>query len=70
VDGWEESSDPNFFFVKCPDGSEKIEVRGERTDDPQPMRGGNTGNYALTPVQGLERGRDGGEVKVMTVTRT
>jgi len=24
---------------------------------------------ALTPAQGLERGRDGGEVKVMTVTR-
>ena len=57
------------FFVKCPDGSEKIEVRGERTDDPQTMRGGRTGRYALTPAQGLERGRDGGEVKVMTVTR-
>ncbi len=23
VDGWEESSEPKFF-VKCPDGSEKI----------------------------------------------
>ena len=33
------------------------------------MRGGSTGSYALTPAQGLERGRDGGEVKVMTVTR-
>ena len=40
-----------------------------RTDDPQTMRGGRTGRYALTPAQGLERGRDGGEVKVMTVTR-
>ena len=30
---------------------------------------GRTGRYALTPAQGLERGRDGGEVKVMTVTR-
>jgi len=55
VDGWEESSEPNFF--------------GERTDDPQTMRGGSTGSYALTPAQGLERGRDGGEVKVMTVIR-
>jgi hypothetical protein len=33
------------------------------------MRGGSTGRYALTPAQGLERGRDGGEVKVMTVIR-
>ena len=69
MDGWKESTEPNFFFVKCPDGSEKIEVRGERTDDPQTMRGGSTGSYALTPAQGLERGRDGGEVKVMTVIR-
>ena len=33
------------------------------------MRSGSNGSYALTPAQGLERGRDGGEVKVMTVTR-
>jgi hypothetical protein len=33
------------------------------------MRGGRTGRRALKPAQGLERGRDGGEVKVMTVTR-
>jgi hypothetical protein len=26
-------------------------------------------SHALTPAQGLERGRDGGEEKVMTVTR-
>ena len=54
---------------KGPDGSEKTSVRGERTDDPQTMRGGSTGSYALNPAQGLERGRDGGEVKIMTVTR-
>ena len=57
------------FFVKCPDSSERVQVSGERTDDPQTMRGGSTGSYALTPAQGLERGRDGGEVKVMTVIR-
>ena len=57
------------FFVKCPDGSEKIYVKGESTDDPQAMRGERTGRRALTPAQGLERGRDGGEVKVMRVTR-
>ena len=33
------------------------------------MRGERTGRRALTPAQGLERGRDGGEVKVMTVTQ-
>ena len=33
------------------------------------MRGERTGRRALTPAQGLERGRDGGEVKVMTVIR-
>ena len=33
------------------------------------MRGDRTGRHVLTPAQGLERGRDGGEVKVMTVTR-
>jgi len=32
-------------------------------------KGERTGRRALTPAQGLERGRDGGEVKVMTVTR-
>jgi len=32
------------------------------------MRGERTGRYALTPAQGLERDRDGGEVKVMTVS--
>jgi len=31
------------------------------------MRGGCTSHRALKPAQGLERGRDGGEVKVMTV---
>jgi hypothetical protein len=65
VDGWKESSEPNFLS----NGSERVLVRGERTDDPQTMRGGSTGSYALTPAQGLERGRDGGEVKVMTVIR-
>ena len=39
------------------------------TDDPQAERGERTGRRALTPAQGLERGRDGGEVKIMTVTR-
>ena len=33
------------------------------------MRGGRTSHHALKPAQGLERGRDGGEVKVMTVIR-
>jgi hypothetical protein len=47
-----------------------IIISGERTDDPQTMRGGSTGSYALTPAQGLERGKDGGEVKVMTVIQT
>ena len=61
--------DRSQFFVKGPDGSEKTEVKGEGTDDPQAMRGERTGRRALTPAQGLERGRDGGEVKVMTVTR-
>jgi hypothetical protein len=44
--------------------------KGERTDNPQAMRGERTSLRALTPAQGLERGRDGGEVKVMTVTRS
>ena len=66
VDKWEGKIGANFF-VKGPDGSEETQVKGEGTDDPQAMRGGRTGRYALTPVQGLERGRDGGEVKVMTV---
>jgi hypothetical protein len=57
------------IFVKCPDGSERVWVSGERTDDPQTMRGGSTGNNALTPAQVLERGRDGGKVKVMKVIR-
>jgi hypothetical protein len=43
--------------------------KGERTDDPQTMRSGRTGHRTLKPAQGLERGRDGGEVKVMTVIR-
>jgi hypothetical protein len=34
------------------------------------MRGGRTSRRALKPAQGLERGRDGREVKVMTSTRT
>jgi hypothetical protein len=34
------------------------------------MKGGRTSRRALKPAQGLERGRDGGEVKVMMVTRT
>ena len=38
-------------------------------DDPQTERGGRTSCHTLTPAQGLERGRDGGEEKVMTVTR-
>jgi len=33
------------------------------------MRGELTGRRALKAAQGLERGRNGGEVKVMTVTR-
>jgi len=33
------------------------------------MRGGRTSLRALKPAQGLERGRDGGEVKVITVIR-
>ncbi len=37
--------------------------------DPQAEGGGRTSCHALTPAQGLERGRDGGEEKVMTVTR-
>ena len=36
------------FFVKYPDGSEEIKVRGERTDDPQTMRSGSNGSHALT----------------------
>ncbi len=31
---------------------------------PQTMRGRRTSRRALKPAQGLERGRDGGEVKV------
>ena len=46
-----------------------LNAQGERTDDPQTMRGGRTSRRALKPAQGLERGRDGGEVKVMTITR-
>jgi len=42
---------------------------GDRTDDPQTMRSGRTGHRTLKPAQGLERGRDGGEVKVMVVIR-
>ena len=42
----------------------KFELR-----DPQAERGGRKSCHALTPAQGLERGRDGGEEKVMTVTR-
>jgi len=36
------------FFVKYPDGSEEIEVSGERTDDPQTMRSGSNGSHTLT----------------------
>jgi hypothetical protein len=68
VDRWEGKLRANFF-VKCPDDSEQNLGKGERTADPQAMRGERTGRRALTPAQGLERGRDGGEVKVMTVTR-
>jgi len=42
---------------------------GKDREDPQAERGERTSCHALTPAQGLERGRDGGEVKVMTVTR-
>jgi hypothetical protein len=31
------------------------------------MRGGRTSHRALKHAQGLERGRDGGEVKIMAV---
>jgi hypothetical protein len=34
--------------------------QGEGTDDPQAERGERTRCHALTPAQGLERGRDGG----------
>ena len=61
--------DRSQIFVIGPDGSEETEVKGEGTDDPQAERGERTSGHALTPAQGLERGRDGGEVKVMTVTR-
>jgi hypothetical protein len=61
VDGWKESSEPKNLS--------NVQMALRRTDDPQTMRGGSTGSYALTPAQGLERGRDGGEVKVMTVIR-
>jgi hypothetical protein len=33
------------------------------------MRGGRTSHCALKPAQRLERSRDGGKVKVMTVIR-
>ena len=68
VDKWEGKIEANLF-VKGPDGSEETQVKGEGTDDPQAMRGERTGRRALKPAQGLERDRDGGEVKVMTVTR-
>ncbi len=61
--------DRSQVFAIGPDGSEGNWVKGEGTDDPQAEGGGRTGCRALAPAQGLERGRDGGEEKVMTVTR-
>jgi hypothetical protein len=55
--------DQNQNFVKGPDGSEETQVKGEGTDDPQTERGERTGSCAITPAQGLERDRDGGEVQ-------
>ena len=58
------------IFCKRPEGSEKTKVRVRGlTCDPQTMRSGRTGHSTLKPAQGLERGRDGGEVKVMTFIR-
>ena len=39
----------------------KFDSGGAGTDDPHAERGERTGRRALTPAQGLERGRDGGE---------
>jgi hypothetical protein len=36
---------------------------------PQTRRSGRTSHRTLNPAQGLERGRDGGQVKVMTFIR-
>ena len=55
------------IFCRRPEGSETTKVRVRGPDDPQTVRSGCTS--ALKPAQGLERGRDGGEVKVMTVIR-
>ena len=40
--------------------------KDERTGGPEVRRSGCTSHRTLNPAQGLERGRRGGEVKVMT----
>ena len=53
------------FFVKCPYGSEKILVRGERTDDPQAMSGGRRAHWPprthTCPGSGERQGWRGGK---------
>ena len=57
------------IFCRRPEGSETTKVRVRGPDDPQTVRSGRTSHRAFKPAQGLERGRDGGGVKVMTVIR-
>ena len=60
------NSGPNF--CRRPEGTEKIKVREGGLMVLKPG-GAGTSHSTLNPAQGLERGRDGGEAKVMTYIR-
>jgi hypothetical protein len=57
---WRKNLGP--IFCRRPEGTEKI----KRIDGSQIRRSERTSHRTLNPAQGLERGRDEGEVKVMT----
>ena len=56
------------IFCRRPEGTEKIKVREGGLMVLKPG-GAGTSHSTLNPAQGLERGRDGGEAKVMTYIR-
>ena len=57
------------FFFACIQKTLRRLGKDERTGGPEVRRSGCTSHRTLNPAQGLERGRDGREVKVMTYIR-
>jgi len=53
-------------FFECIQKTLRRLGKDERTGGPEVRRSGCTSHRTLNPAQGLERGRRGGEVKVMT----